>query len=49
MVSHILHFLLGQNVEEEEIFMNFYLNKHLCKKFKWIELALNFVQKQYFR
>ena len=45
--THILHFLLLRHVKEERIFMIF-LSKGSGEKCKHTELALNFVQKQYF-
>ena len=48
-ITHILHFLLWRHVKEEQIFMIFFLSKIFDEKCKHKELALNFVQKQYFR
>ena len=45
MVTHILHFLPRRHVKR--IFMDF-LSKRFGEKYKHIELALNFVQKQEF-
>ena len=48
ILTHILHFLLWLHVKEERIFMDFFLSKGFGEKFQYIELALNFIQKQYF-
>ena len=46
-ITHILHFLLWRYVKEERIFMIF-LRESFGEKCKHTELALSFVQKQYF-
>ena len=48
ILTHILHFLLWRHAKEKRIFMNFFLRKSFGKTCKHAELALNFVQKQYF-
>ena len=48
ILTHILHFLLWRHVKEERIFMIFFISKGFGEKCKPTELALNFVQKQYF-
>ena len=42
------HFLLWLRVKEERIFMNIFLSEGFGEKCKHTELALNFIQKQYF-
>ena len=42
------NFLLWRHIKEERIFMNIFLTEGLPKKYKHTELALNFIQKQYF-
>ena len=46
--TYILHFLLWRHVKEERIFMNIFLSEGFGEKCKHTELALNFIQKQYF-
>ena len=41
-------FLLWRHVKEEQIFMDNFLSKGFDEKCKHTELALNFVQKEYF-
>ena len=48
MVIHILHFLLWRHVKEERISMHFFEVNISAKKYKHTELALKFVQKQFF-
>ena len=44
----LLLFLLWRHVKEELIFMNSFLSEGFGEKCKHTELALNFIQKQYF-
>ena len=46
--THVLHFLLWGHVKEERIFMNIFLSEGFGEKCKHTEVALNFIQKQYF-
>ena len=45
--AHIIHFLLWRHVKEEQILW-FFLSKGFGEKHEHTELALYFVQKQYF-
>ena len=48
-VTHISHFLLWRrHAREERVFMNIFLSEGFGEKSKHTELALNFIQKQYF-
>ena len=43
-----IFYISYSDVKEERIFMNIFLTEGFSKKCKHTELALNFIQKQYF-